>query len=737
MKRLLVGFMAVILAMTPMYIGARDYYVAPNGSDTNPGTKVQPFATIQHGVNQLVAGDTLYLRAGSYHEEVVINNLNGTAANPITICNYLDEKVTLDGTVPITGSWTRHRGNIYKITVPQDVWQLFVDGTMQIVARWPNVTVGHPCDPFQHKADGYTPKDGTWWSRFTTWARANPAGTQDGTVQNNTAYHDLGATGKSFAGGSAILQFGSFLTYERKINSHSVGSQVFTHDPLNSRKYNGEGWFFLEHLNALDLPGEWYFTPANKTVYLWADDGQNPTGRNIRGKTQMFAIDLTDCAYLDFRGLNFFATTVNSTNGDHITFENCVFSYPSWFQRLLGKYWMGNGQLHDNQTTLSGAAYIVTNCVFEYTEGHALEIKGDGNHTIENNYFHHVDFTGLGSKAIKLSCKNVNAFKHNTLCVSGPSEGITCCPGPKEYNHVYWFGYLQDDGGGFQGSAPKIKDRAYNWVHHTLKYSLRSDGNPAGTGALDHHNVVWTARTIRMKGDWHEIYNNTGYNQTDKANLIKEGKTQGNINIATDKHPTPNKHTITRNNAADAIVPSSWICGDPIPGTHDHNWNGCWNGKSIKDQLRDPDNWDFRPRAGSDLVDAGKVIPGITDGYIGKAPDIGAYEYGDPNYWIPGRKWPKASTPIPPDGSITVKPDADLMWLGGLRAISHDVYFGQSKDAVANANHASDEYKVQQTNNIFEPGLLKPNITYYWRIDALDAAGNVKTYGDVWSFRTP
>jgi len=31
---------------------------------------------------------------------------------------------------------------------------------------------------------------------------------------------------------------------------------------------------------------------------------------------------------------------------------------------------------------------------------------------------------------------------------------------------------------------------------------------------------------------------------------------------------------------------------------------------------------------GSDLIDAGLVIPGINDGYVGAAPDIGAYEYG-------------------------------------------------------------------------------------------------------------
>ena len=39
---------------------------------------------------------------------------------------------------------------------------------------------------------------------------------------------------------------------------------------------------------------------------------------------------------------------------------------------------------------------------------------------------------------------------------------------------------------------------------------------------------------------------------------------------------------------------------------------------------------DFRLRAGSAAVDAGCVLPSLTDGFIGNAPDLGAYERGKP-----------------------------------------------------------------------------------------------------------
>ena len=39
---------------------------------------------------------------------------------------------------------------------------------------------------------------------------------------------------------------------------------------------------------------------------------------------------------------------------------------------------------------------------------------------------------------------------------------------------------------------------------------------------------------------------------------------------------------------------------------------------------------DFRLREGSAAVDAGCELPTLTDGFIGDAPDLGAYERGKP-----------------------------------------------------------------------------------------------------------
>ena len=129
------------------------------------------------------------------------------------------------------------------------------------------------------------------------------------------------------------------------------------------------------------------------------------------------------------------------------------------------------------------------------------------------------------------------------------------------------------------------------------------------------------------------------------------------------------------------------------------------------------------------MIDAGTNVTGYTDGYVGSAPDIGAYEFGAANYWIPGFQAAQASVPIPSSGTTGQLGDSDLIWLGGWEGTSYDIYFGTNQSAVASATRSSSEYVRHQSNNIFRPRAVS-NTTCYWRIDTLTPEGTVK--GDVW-----
>jgi len=69
---------------------AGTYYVATDGSDSNPGTEEQPFQTLGRGVGELRPGDTLYVKNGTYTGSSQLAGIPSGASrdNPITIAAY-------------------------------------------------------------------------------------------------------------------------------------------------------------------------------------------------------------------------------------------------------------------------------------------------------------------------------------------------------------------------------------------------------------------------------------------------------------------------------------------------------------------------------------------------------------------------------------------------------------------------------------------------------------------------
>src|SRR2546422_8445893 len=63
--------------------GGATYYVAPTGSDSNPGTSASPWRTIQKAANTLNGGDTVIVIAGTYNERVQVIT-SGSAGKLLT-----------------------------------------------------------------------------------------------------------------------------------------------------------------------------------------------------------------------------------------------------------------------------------------------------------------------------------------------------------------------------------------------------------------------------------------------------------------------------------------------------------------------------------------------------------------------------------------------------------------------------------------------------------------------------
>ena len=115
-----------------------DYYVSPIGNNNNSGTLAHPFKTIQKAADIVEAGDVVNIMGGAYHEQVYLDNVDGSEGMPIIFRSYDGERVVMDGTKPIGSTWEIHDGNIWKTQIDFDIWQLFMNRKEQVMARWPN-----------------------------------------------------------------------------------------------------------------------------------------------------------------------------------------------------------------------------------------------------------------------------------------------------------------------------------------------------------------------------------------------------------------------------------------------------------------------------------------------------------------------------------------------------------------------------------------------------------------------
>ena len=310
----------ILVALPVPAVQAADYFVAPTGSDSHPGTLGEPFATIQKGIDQLQAGDTLHLREGSYHEQVRIVSLHGRKGKPITVKAYEGERVTLDGSVPIRSTWVPYQGRIFMTKLEQPVWQLFVGKKSMSSARWPN---GNWID-------------GSLWdtARSMAWPEKH----------RSSFGHHYNAGLKQFdfslEGAIIVVASGSFRTYQSLVTDHDAGSDNFKY-LLDGVRQHTRGFtvdrhrYFLEgKLGLLDVEGEWFYDPGDSMLYLWAPGGTDPGSLDVRAKTQSYALDVADSSYVTIQELT---PTRWSFGARRTTISFCWMSRQSQAPRSTGE----------------------------------------------------------------------------------------------------------------------------------------------------------------------------------------------------------------------------------------------------------------------------------------------------------------------------------------------------------------------------------------------------------------
>ncbi len=577
------------------------YYVSPAGSDSNPGTLEQPFKTVQKAADIMVAGETCYIMAGTYRETVIPAN-NGEPGNPIVFRNYNDDRVVIVGSDTVTG-WQPYQNNIYKAYFPDSVTQLFVDRQRAFPARYPDFLTG----------DIYSTAD---------WNPVNATANGDATFSGMDKPDDY------WVGGYCkILTGQKWVAHIGKISS-SNGSLVHCDErsspwnDYNPGVYLGNGMGYISHhLHALDSQNEWHW--QNDTLYYFPENGSGIDTSKVEARTRLFGFDCEGKEFIEIDNINFVWASVNFgsaagcvLNGGSVWFPTPFYFYSNGWGRSGGQgddysidYWDGKG-IH-----ISGTGNIVKNCYVAYSWGDGVSIGGIGN-TVENCIVENCDWSATDAGALCASGKNHNIL-HNTLHTSARSILVhrKCDNTNIKYNHLYDCGIMNDDLGltysyHTNGGGSEI---SYNWVHDN-----HATGTASGiyldnydTAYIVHHNVVWNCafaiQTNKPAVD-HEIYNNTVWNCSYAQWAWGQSGTQ-----------------IINQKVINNLSNKQWNVGTYFET----------NLTTGNPMFIDPQNGDFRLQQGSPAIDYGTVIPGITDGYTGSAPDAGAYEYGGED-WAPG-----------------------------------------------------------------------------------------------------
>lgn len=586
---------AIALAACAATLHGAEHHVGPQG---------QPFKTIQQAADAMKPGDTCVIHAGVYRETVRPAG-SGAAGQPLRFVAAPGERVVVSGADELSPDWAVHRGAMYKTPAGEPFIQLFVDGQMMTEARWPNTPLGDIMT-MNRAAAG----EGTDYDRL---ADPNlPAGDWDGALvllwpgsrwTNSTRRVVDYRPGQGF-------RFGETLKRKRRDPYHQQ-------DPYRPKP--GNPYILFGALAGLDAPGEWVLDRSTGTVYLRTPDDRSPREHRVEVKRRDFAFNLNGLSQVQLHDLHVFAAALDMRGSRHCVVEDCRLEYVDHFREVNGY------SVRSPKNSVSGEGNLWRRCLVAYSAGTALRVTGKGNR-LDNSIIHDADYTGSVASALNISNSEGTVVSRcsiyrggRDLIGHGRAKGIRI-----EYCDLHHANMLNNDSGatycwGTDGAGSVI---AYNWVHDNMgDHTMGIYVDNFSSNFIVHHNVVWSCSNtgIRLNSDAlsHLVCNNT---------VVRCLRPIGTYTYH-NRVPTQ-KGTRIINNLFLGLIkdtdPRAYVQGELGPERRCNGY-GAIGANGV-------------PTAGSAAVDAGVRVPGITDGFVGRGPDLGAYERGG-KYWQPGADW--------------------------------------------------------------------------------------------------
>lgn len=666
-------------------ISATDYYISDSGNNSNSGNISSPFKTIQHAASIMTAGDVCYIREGVYRETVRPAH-SGTVDAPLKFVAYQNEQVVVSG-LDIVSNWSVYSGDIYSANINAEVTQVFINGYLADWARYPNKT--------------------TNMLDLTDMANVTVNANHSGTIgaSNFPANFFKNAYIVALCGSKWVSVMGKVSSSQNNAFDATNTSKYWS--GYNPPVYLGSGiGYMIGNLNLLDAENEWF--SENGKLYVCALGKVNPNDAMVEAQTRRIAFDLDGLSFIEIKGIHIKAATVNIHSSENCIVEDCSVRYPVPFFHFSEEFgrssnpenWSGKGVI------LSGKNNIIRNTYIAHSWGDGISMWGENNR-IENCIIEDCNWMAVDCAPVAVTGKN-HIITNNTL-----RQAARCGlvhrhleTGKITFNDISLGGILCTDLGLTYTYATNGKNTeiAYNWIHDNWSKGPTSgiylDNND--TAFVVHHNVVWNCKEgirVNLPSVNNNIYNNTLWTVNNAMpNWGSNGTSLVNVN--------------TWNNLSNKI---------------DFSGNNKQNNLTVtKTCFFDVDNHDFSLAAGSPAIDKGKIIPGITDGFTGSAPDVGAYEFGKP-VWQSGAT---ISIPVFDDDipAMALNLKAELVSNNNVSLQWDDNSTNESGFRIERSFENTNKYVMiasvpANVSSYSDTNALSPSSSYTYRICSFNNAG--------------
>ncbi|MFA5382800.1 MAG: right-handed parallel beta-helix repeat-containing protein [Candidatus Micrarchaeia archaeon] len=447
---------------------ATNYYLSPTGNDDYGGhAATQPWLTIDKLNTQTFSpGDSIFIASGTYRGQINIKQ-NGTSALPIVVTRYSTGTANISGADIITG-WVTRGTNLWVTHTTSDIYDLYVAGVQQTLARLPNANT------YYRVLAGAT----------TTKIRATELGTiaEDGLVGCNIS----------------VLVQNWYCNYGKTVISNKDDS-IAVSSAVEVAPTTGFPLYLDGYPLLPDTVGEFCFNTTLDSLYLYSV--ADPNGLTVEGVTRHNGL-WTDKSYLKIENLQFEKQDSAGIKFDGTPQYDTVKYCRVWKQYRDGIRVSGDAK----RFSFFGNDISLTHGTGIWAQS-ATSWKADSNkiHSIGLTYGKYYAPRGLMNWADSV------VYYRNTIDSTASNGMYARNYSDISYNHVEHYMARFDDGGGIYLGDGNHTVTHHNYFAHGIKYTP-SSGTPASASLFAiyydsgihnsriHHNVI-------HDGGWAAIFN--------------------------------------------------------------------------------------------------------------------------------------------------------------------------------------------------------------------------------------